>query len=301
MADYTTTRLLQRIRKRAGLATWDEGIDAELLERANDEQRLYLTVLLEGAKAQYKQTTTDLTVGNSLRVAIPARAIAAGVKMLEGVDAAGNRWPLAELSDKDFSSFRCGDFYVEGNELVFFRAPTQGTIRITYERRLSELVMTTSARAITAINTGTKTVTIAAAPSTFTGLTAMDLVKGTPDFNLYGMDSACTAIGASAVSVVFSSTLPTGLAVGDYVCVPKESPVCQAPLELHVLLAQQAAFSYLDDKGDDMAASAERRRNRMEKDVKQLIAERVQEGRLLVNRNGPGFIARGWRGSGVPP
>lgn len=305
MADYTTTRLLARVRKRAGLPAWGEdGLDDELLERINDELRLYLAAVIEGAKTQLKQTTLDLAiVANQVRYAIPARAIGAGVKMLEGLNASGQRVFLVEMPDREFHGFRTGDFYVEANEVVFFRAPTITTLRVTYSRRLSDLVATTAVRAITAINTGTKTVTIAAAPSTFTGVTALDLVKGTPHFDLYAMDAACAAVGSSATSIVFSSTLPTGLAVGDYVCLPGESPVVQAPLELHSLLAQQAAFSYLDDKGDERAGEAERRRNRLEADVLKLISERVQEGRLLINRNGPGFgIARGrMRSSGVLP
>lgn len=302
MADYTTTRLIQRVRKRAGLPAWGEdGLDAELLERLNDAQRLYLAALLEGARAEHRQATIDVSIGSSLRVDIPTRAVAAGIKMIEGVTSSNTRAFLIEVSDRDFSSFRSGDFYIEGNQLVFFRTPTATTLRITYSRRLSELVLTTSVGTITAINTGTGAVTIGSAPSGFpTSSTAYDFVRAKPHFDILAMDKAATR---SSTTLTFAAAdLPTGLVVGDYVCLAGESPVCQAPLELHPLLAQQAAFEYLDDKGDETASQAERRRDRLESDAKKLIAERVEEGKLLINRNGPGFgISRSARRSGVPP
>lgn len=302
MADFTTTRLIQRVRKRAGLPAWgEEGLDAELLERLNDVQRLYLTALLEGAKAEHRQATLDISITSSLRVDIPTRAVAAGIKMLQGVTGSGTVSFSAEVSDRDFGSYRNGDFYVEGNQLVFFRAPPFSTVRVTYSRRMSDLVLSTSVGTITAINTGTGAVTIGSAPSGFpTSSTAYDFVRAKPHFDILAMDKAATRSGTT---LTFSATdLPSGLIVGDYVCLAGESPVCQAPVELHPLLAQRAAYEYLDDKGDETAAQAERRLERLEQDAMKLIAERVEEGKLLVNRNGPGWGAgRSARTSGVIP
>lgn len=302
--DYTTTRLLERIRKRAGLPPWGEdGLDDELLERCNDELRDYLTAILQGARTQLKQATLDITVTSALRYDIPSRAIAAGIKMLQGVTTGGQIWFLVELADRDFPSFRTGDFYVEGNQLVFFKAPPVGTLRVTYDRRPSELVLepTSSAnfgatRIIAVLNSTQFTIN---ATVDTPGNSPWDLVRGVPHFDLMSMEIAGSETSGT---VTIPAGLPTGLAAGDWLCTPGLSPVVQAPLELHALLAQQTAFTYLDDKGDELAGAAERRRNRLEKDVKQLIAERVQEGRLLINRNGPGFgNGRGWRNSGVPP
>ena len=302
MADWTTTRLLTRVRKRAGLPPWGEdGLDAELLERLNDAQRLYLAAVLENAKAEHRQTTLDVAVGASLRVDIPTRAVAAGVKMLEGITSSGTRSFVIEVSDRDFSSLRNGDFYVEGNQLVFFRAPSFSTLRITYSRRLSELVLTTAVGTITSIDTGTGAVVISSTPAGFpTSSTPYDFVRAKPHFDILAMDKSATR--ASTTLTFSAADLPSGLVVGDYVCLAGESPVCQAPLELHPLLAQQAAFEYLDDKGDETAAQAERRRDRLEGDTKKLISERVEEGKRLINHNGPGFgIGRSARRSGVPP
>lgn len=300
----TADELIVAVREFANLASAaEDGEDAQILRRLNIEQGLYLTTLLEKAKGQHQQSTLSITVTAATRYPIPTRAIAAGIKMVEGVDAAGVSWMLYEYADEKAARFgrftdRNGHFYVEGNELVFYAAPPAGTLKVTYSRRMSTLVAVASARAITAINTGTKTVTIAAAPASFTGLTSMDLVKGTEHFDIHGMDLACTAIGASGTSVIFSATLPTNLAVGDYVCIPKETPVCQAPVELHSVLALRAAYVWSRAKNDPIA-------NVLEGDLKDaaamaatLIEPRMEQEGPIVNPYAPGFARwRGVRGS----
>lgn len=307
MADFTVDGLITSARDFATLsATAESGETTRLLRMLNREQTNYLTALLQGVKGGRQQDTQDYTTnGSTTRFAIPARAIAAGLKMLEGVDAAGNRWMEYLFPDERYANGypANGTFYFEGNELVFYVAPPTGTLRVSYARRLSALVLTASARAITAINTGTRTVTIAAAPSTFTGRTTMDLVKGTPHFDTYGMDLACTAIGSGGVSVIFTNALPTGLAVGDYVSVPDESPVCQAPLELHGVLALRLAYVWCKAKKDAAAArELEGLLAEAKRDALKLLEPRLEEDALLVNPNAPGWYSRrGYGGSGVAP
>jgi len=57
---------------------------------------------------------------------------------------------LIVVSDSDAARFgrfvtSNGDFYIEGNELVFYAAPPAGTLRVTYSRRMSTLVLIASA------------------------------------------------------------------------------------------------------------------------------------------------------------
>jgi hypothetical protein len=259
VADYTADALVTAMRKAGKLPPHDQaGTAAALLEKLNAEQRLYLTKLLQSVREQFRQATYDITTtAGTTRYAIPSRAVAAGIVSVARISGT-SRTPLTFFDDSRVFTTNnptAGDCYLEGNELVFFQDPGALTIRVIYNRRLSELVLVASARAITAINTGTKTITIAAAPSTFTGRTTMDLVKGTPHFDTYGIDLACTAIGASGTSVIFANTLPTSLAVGDYVCVPGESPVCNAPWELHDVLVHKAAYAWLAERGDPRAKS----------------------------------------------
>lgn len=312
MADYTVDTLVTKTRRAGKLPAHDQaGTAAALLEKLNDEQRLYLTRLLSSTREQYRQAYYDVTTTAGLkRYPIPTRAVAAGIVQVAKINTDGTRTPLNFFADfrvQESNNPTAGDCYLEGNELVLYADPSAITLRITYNRRLAELVLLASARAITAINTGTKTVTIAAAPSTFTGRTTMDLVKGTPHFDTYGIDLACASIGASGVSVIFTATLPTSLAVGDYVCIPGETPVCNAPWELHDVLVHKAAYSWLSERGDQRAASVgnllwgaggnsdEPKPGSMQADALSLLTPRVEtNSKPLINFNAPGWSR--WNG-----
>lgn len=306
MADYSVDTLVTKMR-RAGKIPQHEstGVAAALLEKLNDEQRLYLTRLLQSTREQYRQATYDITTTAGLqRYAIPARAVAAGVVSVAKIEASGSRTPLNFFADyrlHETNNPTAGDCYLEGNELVLYSDPGVITIRITYNRRLSELVLSTSARAITIISN--KTVTIAAAPSTFTSRTTMDLVKATPHFDTYGIDLACSSIGSSATTITFTNTLPTSLAVGDYVCLPGETPVCNAPWELHDVLVHKAAYTWLAERGDNRAGSVAKvlwgekddGSDGMEAEALSLLTPRVEtNSKPLINFNAPGWSR--WRG-----
>lgn len=311
MADYTVDTLVTKMRRAGKLPAHDQtGTAAALLEKLNDEQRLYLTARLSSVREQYRQATYDITTTAGLkRYAIPTRAVSAGLVSVAEIEADGSRSPLHFFADYRAQTQHgptAGDCYMEGNELVLYADPGAITLRLTYNRRLAELVLLASARAITAINTGTKTVTIAASPSTFDSRTTFDLVKGTPHFDTYGIDLACSSLGSGATSVVFTATLPTSLAVGDYVCIPGETPVCNAPWEMHDLLAHKAAHAWLTERGDPKAATlgvslwgkdggpGDAKPGSMEADVLSLLTPRIEtNSKPLINYNAPGF-SRSW-------
>jgi hypothetical protein len=311
VASYTADTLVTKLRAAGKLPPHDQtGTAANLLGKLNDEQRLYLATLLQKTRENFRQAPYDVTTTAGLkRYPIPARAIAAGIVQVAFIDTDGTRRPLNFFSDwrvQESANPTAGDCYFEGNELVLYQDPGSATMRVTYNRRLSELVLEASTRAITAINTSTKTVTIAAAPSTFTGRTTMDLVKGTPHFDTFGIDLACTAIGSGGTSVIFSATLPTSLAVGDYVCLPGETPVCNAPWELHDVLVHKAAYVWLAERGDPRAKNVavllwgEDGQSGMEADALALLSPRVTtNSKPIIPFNAPGWNR--WNGRGRWP
>lgn len=300
---YTVDGLVTRMRRAGKLPPHDQaGTAAALLEKLNDEQRLYLTTLLSKTRENFRQAEYDITTtAGTKRYAIPSRAVAAGLVSVALINGT-NRTPLSFFSDArryETNNPTPGDCYLEGNELVFFQDPGAVTVRVIYNRRLSVLVLEAEARAITNINTGTKTITIAAAPSPFTSRTTMDLVKGTPHFDTYGIDLACSSISGGATTITFTSTLPTSLAIGDYVALPGETPVCNAPWELHDVLVHKAAHAWLSERGDPKAAGVAKLLwgdpsaagdIGMEGNALALLAPRVTtDTRPLIPFNAPGF------------
>lgn len=291
---YTSEQLIADARRFATLPSFDEGAEANLLRLLNTEQWTYLAKQLESTREEYRTTTLDMTVTAGQRsYALPPRAIAAGLKMLQVVASDGTVWGMWELRPEDFPQggpwvSPCQRFYLQGNTVRLYADPPAGTLRVTYPLRLSELVLASDSantRAITVINTSTKTVALA---GTFTNAAGLcDIVKGTPHFDILSMEASFTGSGTS--TLVFANTLPTGLAVGDYICTPGKSPVCQAPLELHSLLAQHVAYVVLQAKADPRAMALRDLRDNTARDVLALLQPRPQRSRSVVNYAAPGF------------
>jgi hypothetical protein len=302
---FEADTLLTAVRDYANLSPNAESTQSAALLRAlNREQRLFLTSILEKCKQQHKQATLDVaTNGATTRFDIPVRAIAAGIKMVEGIGSTGIRWMLHELPDDEYARGwpRNGDFYFEGNQIVFYSAPQTGTLRFTYPRRLSELVLLANVGIITNINTGTGVVAISPTPSGFgTAAANYDLVRSTPHFDILAMDKSATRSGGN---MTFSAAdLPTGLAVGDHVCLAGQSTVCQAPVELHDVLALRVAIMNSAGKNDSIVDRLRGFLREAQDNAAHLLNPRSTTEAVLVNPNSPGWGSFGKsRGSGVPP
>lgn len=299
---YEVDNLLTAIRDDAELSPNAESTQSTALLRAlNREQRLFLTTLLEKCKQQHKQSTLDVSAdGSTTRFNIPTRAVAAGIKMVEGIGSTGIRWMLHELPDDEYARGwpRNGDFYFEGNQIVFYKAPQSGTLRFTYSRRLSELVLLASVAPITAISGGTITAT---APSGYpTASTAYDFVKATPHFDILAMDKSATRSGNTFTFT--ADDVPSSLAVGDHVCLAGQTTVCQAPLELHDVLALRVALTYSAGKNDSVADRIRGLLKEAQDNAAALLNPRSTTEAVLINPNSPGWQrGRRHRTSGVAP
>lgn len=289
------------------LPTYDEGDDTRLLRLLNRGQFDYLTGVLDSADASFRYAQISIpVVSGQLEYAIPERAIASGIEMVEAVDTGGNTWLLTELRPRDWTwpgiwVAPGRQFYLQRNTIVFYAQPPAGSLLLRYPLRLSELVLptdTTNVRTISTINTGTKTLTLS---GNFTNAAGeCDLVQANPQFDLLGMDATFTGSGTS--TLVFTDDLPDGLAVGDYVCTPKKAPVCLAPLEMHALLAQHIAWQILVAKGDPRAQATAELRDDTKKRVMMLLEPRPSKPRAIKNLNAPGWGrwgAYGWRGGSL--
>lgn len=301
---YEVDNVITATRDYANLSPNAESTQSAALLRAlNREQRLFLTALLEKCKSQHKQATLPATTdGSTTRFNVPVRAIAAGIKMVEGIGSTGVRWMLHELPDEEYASGwpRNGDFYFEGNQIVFYRAPQTGTLSFTYPRRLSELVLLASVAVITAKSGGTITAT---SPAGYpTASTAYDFVKSTPHFDILAMDKSATRSGNTFTFT--AADVPSALAVGDHVCLAGQTTVCQAPIELHDVLALRTAIMNSAGKNDSQVDRLRGFLGEAMNNAAHLLNPRAQEEAVLVNPNSPGFSRYGkarYPGSGVPP
>lgn len=302
--DFTATGLLQVIRDYVSLPPWsDSSTNAKLLRLLNREQMLTIQKMLLSARKEYRTAILDVpVVSGQLVYPIPPRAITSGLKMIQGIDASGGAWMLWEIPEDNVPwprSFMApsGQFFLRGNTLNWYQPPQYAYLRFSYPRRLSELTTDgADFSTIATITTATKTITVSPALTSASG--TFDLVQANPQFDLMAADAVAT--GSTTTTLVFSATLPTNLAVGDYACVPQKSPVCLAPLELHAVLALRVAQKVVMAKGDPQSPAISSDLHEAMSIAASMLEPRPEKVRASKNPAAPGMSRwgnRGWWGT----
>jgi hypothetical protein len=211
--------------------------------------------------SEYFVTTQDtLLVGGTNFFNIPGDAVAGRVRLVQILDS--NSQPRINCSQVDpMDNVRwlsspwvgnIGQYFFQGDQLVLLGTlPTGWYLRLAYERRPAQCVLTSAAAHIT--NIAGNVVTVTAFPSGMVATTPIDFVRGTSPWTTIGAAALPTPSG---LTVTFT-TLPTGLAVGDYLALRGQAPFCQVPQECVPVLRQWIAIhceSIKADQGLDAAA-----------------------------------------------
>jgi len=291
---HLVSDLVEAVRQEAMLPASDESATtSRIIDALNREQRLYLARLLLSVRESHQVAHADVAlVAGTARYRVPSRAIGAKVKLVSLLNGTqvSPLYPMPyERQVEDVGGGGPGDYWFESNHLVLRVTPAAtGSLRITYFRRLGELVLEEEAGVVESLNAGAQTVTLESAPTAFVaGATDYDFIQAGSHFDTLGADQSATLAGDV---LTFAEELPEDLAVGDYVTLAGQAPLCQAPRELHDVLALRTAFAILEASGDPKAAATERRLARAESDALSLLAPRVDGSpKVILNRNGPGW------------
>jgi len=272
---------------------------AELLQFANEEMDTRLAPLVRQAASEHwvKSATSALTVDQA-DYRIHWRAMAAGLRQVSIVDSNGNEYePLPQIApDLLGVHANAGSvlwpqgvaFAVRGDMITLAPAPsvTSGNLKQYFYLRRPRLVAATAVAAITAINTSTRVVTCSGGlPSAFTSSTPFDLTRAKAPHDTLGFDLAATKSGND---LTFAATLPTELAVGDYVSLADQTYLIPLPAELFPLLVRAVVGRIHEALGDPRAKFNEAKLELIEEKARTLIAPRV-DGRSprIVNRHSP--------------
>ena len=302
--DYTTVGLLASIRRRASIpSTATTGsADADLLAYVNEELQLHMAAQLVQVREEYFLRHSDTALSASTTTyRIPTRAIAGALRNVQLLDNSGKPVvQLSRLSQEKLAEYKnqtqTVGYLVEGNLIRLYPTASWGgatTLRLSYFERPSEVVaIGTGARAIQVINTATNQITVSATTG-FSTATRVDFVRGTPGFETISIDALPTNVLSTVLTF---SSLPAGLAVGDYVTLAETSPVPQIPAEFHPVLAQRAAIRFLAAVNDtEQLTVARGELGRMEQAIGVLTAPRVEGGpRKIFQMNGA-LAGNRWR------
>jgi hypothetical protein len=158
-----------------------------------------------------------------------------------------------------------------------------------YELMPSKLTTTDKAGQIVAI--GTSDVTVSQKPSALQVGTLCDIVAGQAGHSCKMLDSAITNIDNN---VIHFASLPSNVAVGDYVTVAGYSPVMQLPDECYPYLETETCYRLLQSISDYEGAKFLQADIEVElKNLKMLLEPRIQgEATKIIPRMG---LARGAR------
>ena len=286
---YTSDDLISAVKRYANVPTAQTTFQpTDFLALADDSIKAKLVPLIIKHCEEFYVRPYDYSVlANTSTYAIPTRAVNMMLRAVQLVDStnANVLINLDRLNIEDLYMSMSGSrvrmqkngFYLEGNNVVLFPIPLQvgGTLRLKYFIRPSQLVPLSSCAQILSINTGTNTITCVALPSTWSTANTFDLVKANPGFECTAIDQLATTV--TGATITFTTTLPTNVSVGDYICLANQSCIVQVPPELQPLLFQYVVIRVLSAQGDANALKAAiAELEALEKNASILLAPRVQ-------------------------
>lgn len=269
--DYTSSNLIQLIRDITYAGTsqrdWD---DARILRLLNRLMVGYLMPMIIKARKNHTITYKDQTVvSNQANYYAPSAATGGKLRALHIVDS--NNLPFADLREgslEEIVNFGSGIYggpipsgtprlyYWLGNQVVLFPTPSGLPgglkLRFYYPARPSALVLPTSCVQISGFPGGAPAGSFrvgysGAAPSGFVQNAICDLVQNVPGFDI-PLSGGISATGGGYFE--FVGTLPSILAVGDWICLTDTAPVVTGAIADIVLecLVQKTAVEIMAGK-----------------------------------------------------
>jgi len=268
-----TTELIRSIRRHTHIpATHPSFTDALTLVDATEELRSYL---LPFGLAQKQELWAgpvgrlQFPVTNTALYAIPPRAVGGKIRSARLLDSTGTPTYLSTYGREDVAQVRDSGGYpigltVEGSFIRLYPTPRNLPNWVLeldiYVRPAALVPMAQTAPVLTtAASGGSTTLTVTRTADNEDIFTAewLDVVSGAPPFDYRAFGAAVVSvalISGSTWEVVLDTEFEA--APGDYLCLPEEAPVVQAPLEWHPLLALKTAARQLASLGDMEAVRA---------------------------------------------
>jgi hypothetical protein len=290
---YTTSDLLASIKTRGMLPDASTGSlsPANLLIMATDELHNVIVPMILAAREKYYETYKDtLVTANIAKYAIPGRAIGGILSALQymyGINIINLNPMDASTATATTNALSPRGFWFENNNVILYPPPSSSnyTIRMRYYQRPSALALTSDCGQITGFDTGAKTVTVSAIPSTWTTGTILDFVPAAYPYTPYSMDNAVLSVVGTTIAF---TALPTDLVIGDWVAIAETTPIPELPNEFFPVLAQATVCKALEALGDQAGLMAS----------KTNLSERVSNALRLItprDQSGPKKVVSNWR------
>lgn len=301
--DYTVDRIISSIKRRITLPDAQNLYsDSDLIEFMNDEMASTLIPLVHSVQQEYWINIHDVQlVQNQLNYKIPIRGCANGLRLVTLLDTNNNEidYPLLRpentasaynwLSPSSTSTLY--GFYMQDDHIVMFPNSVVtnpvNQVRFRFERQPNQLCAVLDAAHITAINTGTSTITVDNIPEDWTDSLEFDIINGSIAFQSKGDDLTVSDIDTVTLEIVVDD-LPSDVAVGDWFCLAGTAPVPQIPFQMFPYLAQSVANLCMAGMADmEPYKDGKQKEAQMKEDLLKLLQPRdIGNVQTILNRGG---------------
>lgn len=326
MKQYVADQLIESARDRGRIPA-SAISSTKLLQIANEEMESYLAPTITGVQEDFYLSTAmfalDSIVAGALLDAmldaplyeigapatswrIPSRAAGGSLREVSFLDSGANTIQVPRISVDDQEAAVWG-VLLSGQVVTYINRVARtgpAAMRMTFAMTPSMLTPAASCARVADIVGNDVTVEAIPTPdnpvsgataytSTFPSATAWDLVKGTPGFEVIGVERAGTYSGGV---ITLTAAPPSTLEVGDYVALPHYTPVPQCPTAMWPVLAQAVAATALERLGQmEEATQAMQRRAQMEAQSLPLLKNRIRGNPMsMVSRKNILASTRRW-------
>lgn len=288
---YTTSDLIDDILLLGHVPTGNNTFTStKLLRLATLELQTPIMKQILATRGGYYLTYEDLDAADDGLYLIPAGAVAGALANVELVQNTSiipvNVIEESEQFSTTSPTSTSYGYFFKGNYVQILPTPSIGVARFWFLKRTSDLILTSSAAQVTAVNGAV--ITVATVPSTLTVGDTVDALGDQPPFNILGGGEITDITGTD----ITLDGAVDDLAVGDWLALEGQTPVPQIPVEYRILLAQRVVVKIYELQGylEKMKAAQEKLME-YEKDTLSLVTPRVQSQTKVISPVNGGFLS----------
>lgn len=274
--DYSTAALITTVKRIASVPTSQKLLKNDaFIGILNDELQATLVPEIMSVREEYFVAYIDHVIAShsvDFLVDIPSNAIGGKLREVAWVDNNGclNKLPRIDLeADNNQRNGGVSGFRIQDNSIVL--SPSSGgTLRVFYFKRPNELIETSQAAKIIAIN-GNEIQVNSSIPTSWIVGEKLNTISVVQPFQ--NKATNLTIVNVSFPIVEVDSVV--GVSVGDWICMEGYSPIPQVPVEAHRVLAQLAAAKCLEALGDDKVVVAQKQAIKLMENLFKVINPRI--------------------------
>lgn len=297
---YTTEDLITNIKMIGHVPTGNNTFtDQNLVTLADRELQTPIMKQILSTRGGYYLTYEDFDANSDGLFEIPGDCIAGALVNVELIQEPTiipvNLIEESEQLSTNSPTSTSYGFFMKGNYVQILPTPPIGDARLWFYKRPSQLVLTSKAAQVTAV--AGAVISVSSVPSNIVNGDDIDAVGDQPPFNILGERSIS---GISGTDITLSSAV-TDLAIGDWLCLSKQTCIPQIPVEFRPLLEQRVVCKIYELQGYlQKLAAAKESLKELELATFNLITPRVKSQTKVISPVNGGFLSGRNRATNFP-